>query len=100
MGTLDTDGLDLLIKERRSTKHLEGGPMVHGRQSPYGKAKVPTALPKQLKDSEFGISSYHKGSVSDIKNILTSESLRENMLEKIQNYLTQEVIYDKKQGRR
>jgi len=31
----------------------------------------------------YGISSYHKGGLSDVKGVLANDVLRENMLEKI-----------------
>ena len=98
--SVDLDSLEMLAQERRSSKRLDGGPMVFGRQSPYGKTKIASAMPKQVKDTEFGISSYHKGTVSDIKNILSSEGVRDQMIDKISKYLTSEVMLEQKLERR
>lgn len=58
--------LELISKSRigSNKKKFDGGPVIYGQKSPWGKAKpgysVPDAVKKNL-DHEFGTSSYHKG---------------------------------------
>lgn len=80
---MDLNDLELINKERRSTKRLDGGPYIKGQMSLYGKPKQGYSLPKQIKTSgehEYGISSYHRGKVSDMQLALSNEGPIKDML--------------------
>ena len=70
----------MISKERKSSKNNPGGPIIYGQKSPWGQAKVGHSIPKHVKDNlehEYGLSSYHRGQASDLKQLLSNEIFRE-----------------------
>lgn len=78
---MNLQDLEMIQQERKSSKHLDGGPNMPSRMSPYGRTKVGHSIPRQLiegkVDMEYGIPSYHRGNISDLKNVLTNDGLRD-----------------------
>ena len=89
----------MISKERKSTKNLDGGPMVYGAITPYGKSKIGNSVPKKILDAgadfEFGAPSYGlKNEVMDFRNVLSNEPLKDQLLNNIQKYLANEVMQE------
>lgn len=66
------------------------------QNSPYGKTKLGNSAPRKIilnrDDIEFGIGSYHKRDVSNVKNVLQNEGLRDHLVSSLQRQLTDELI--------
>lgn len=70
LNALDIEDLEMITKDRRSTKKNENGPIIYGEKSPWGKPKIGHSIPQHLKinqDHEYGLSSYHRGQASELK---------------------------------
>ena len=94
-----------MSKERKSTKNLNGGPMVYGSITPYGKARIGNSIPKKIlearHDFEFGAPSYNsKAEIGDVKNMLSNEPIRDQLINNIQKYLANEVMQEQRDARK
>jgi hypothetical protein len=61
------EALENMINSKKSTKKLEGGPMIYDKKSPLGKPRRGFSIPADLRNNtqvEFGIKSYKKGTHS------------------------------------
>ena len=80
LDALDIEDLEMITKDRKSTKKYEDGPLIYGSKSPFGQAKVGKSIPKHLvgnPEHEFGLGSYHRGHASELKKLLSNEIFRE-----------------------
>ena len=81
LGHMDVEDLELITKaERRDKKNLGEGPVIYGQKSPWGQPRVGYSIPKYIKenpDIEYGVSSYHKGAPSELKQLLSNEFMKE-----------------------
>ena len=82
LSALNLEELELVNREKvRSTKHLEGGPTIHGQKNAIGRVKIGNSIPKHMKtvmdNHEFGISSYHRGDLSHMHNVLSNEGMKD-----------------------
>jgi len=76
----------MITKDRKSSKKNNDGPIIYGAKSPWGKPKVGHSIPPHLKnntDHQYGLSSYHKGQASDLKELLSNEMFREQLMAKV-----------------
>lgn len=48
LGALEIEDLEMIRKDRKSTKNNPGGPIIYGAKSPWGKAKVGHSIPRHL----------------------------------------------------
>lgn len=54
----------MMLNNKKSTKKLNGGPIVYDKKSPLGKPRRGFSIPTQIRDNtemEFGLGSYNKG---------------------------------------
>ena len=92
----------MITRDRKSTKKNEGGPIIYGQKSPWGKPKVGHSIPKHIRDNaqhEFGISSYHKGQVSELSKLMSNEIFREQLVDKVSKHLAKQVVNKNKPKR-
>ena len=83
---LEIEDLEMITKDRKSTKKNPEGPIIYGAKSPWGKPKVGHSIPQHLKnnlDHQYGLSSYHKGHASELKELLSNEIFREQLMHKV-----------------
>ena len=67
--------MESMINSKKSTKKLEGGPMIYDKKSPLGKPRRGFSIPVNLRNNtnvEFGIASYKKGNHSQLKEVLAN----------------------------
>ena len=103
LNALDIEDLEMITKDRKSTKKNEEGPIIYGQKSPWGKPKVGHSIPKHLKDNsahEFGLSSYHRGQASDLKQLLSNEIFRDQLIGKVSNVLARKVAEETRPKRK
>jgi len=71
----EPESLESMINSKKSTKNLEGGPMIYDKKSPLGKPRRGFSIPVNLRNNtnvEFGIASYKKGNHSQLKEVLAN----------------------------
>jgi hypothetical protein len=71
----EPESLESMINSKKSTKKLEGGPMIYDKKSPLGKPRRGFSIPVNLRNNttvEFGIASYKKGNHSQLKEVLAN----------------------------
>ena len=93
----------MITKDRKSTKKNPGGPIIYGAKSPWGKPKVGHSIPQHLKnnlDHQFGLSSYHKGHASELKELLSNEIFREQLMHKVSTQLANRAIAENQPKRK
>jgi len=102
LNAMNLDELEYMTRKRKSTKNLEGGPMIVGRMGDLGKSKLGYSVPPSVlnRELEFGKPSYHKGELSNVKKVLANEGTRENLINNIQRFLADEVIQEAQDMRR
>ena len=49
--TLEIEDLEMITKDRKSTKKNPEGPIIYGAKSPWGKPKVGHSIPQHLKNN-------------------------------------------------
>ena len=89
------EDLLLLKQEKKSSKKLEGGPMVSGVKSPNGQIKKGYSIPANAREDKslvYGASSYHGGDFVALKDLLQNKYLKETLIQKIQNDITSDMI--------
>lgn len=81
LGSMEIEDLEMIRKaDRRDKKNLGDGPVIYGQKSPWGQPRVGYSIPKHIKEDfsiEYGVSSYHKGSPSELKQLLSNEFMKE-----------------------
>jgi len=100
---LDIEDLHMLTKDRKSSKKNVDGPIIYGAKSPWGKPKVGYSIPRHLAknpDHLFGLSSYHKGSTSNLQSLLSNEMFREQLMVKVGADMAKRVAMDNMPKRR
>ena len=103
LDALEIEDLEMITKDRKSTKKNADGPIIYGAKSPFGQAKVGHSIPKHLlgnNEHEFGLSSYHRGQHSELKKLLSNEIFREQLVQKVSNDMAHQVVQNTKPQRK
>ena len=90
----EPEALESMINSKKSTKKLEGGPMVYDKKSPLGKPRRGFSIPADLRNNttfEFGVSSYKKGVHSQLKEVLANQFTKDEMVEKLNEKFISEM---------
>jgi hypothetical protein len=91
---LEPETLESMISNTKSTKHLQGGPMIFDKKSPLGKPRRGFSIPEELRNNaqvEFGMRSYKKGAHSQLKEVLANQFIKDNMIDKLNDRLIVEM---------
>lgn len=103
LDALEIEDLEMITKDRKSTKKNLDGPIIYGAKSPFGQAKVGQSIPKHLlsdNSHEYGLSSYHRGQQSELKKLLSNEIFREQLVQKVSSDLASKVMFQVKPCRK
>lgn len=100
---MEIEDLEMITKsDRKDKKKLYGGPVVYGQKSPWGKPRIGYSIPQSVRedtDREYGISSYHKGAQSDLKQLLSNEFMKEQLMENVSKRVAEIVKQESKPKR-
>ena len=80
MHRVDVADLDFMVNIRPSTKKLDGGPMKGGSKPSWGKPVNRHSIPANVREDlsyEFGTSSYHKGELLNLYDVLTHKYFKD-----------------------
>lgn len=86
MRKLEVEDLDYMIKDRKSSKKLDGGPIVGGTKPRWGQPTNRHSIPKNVREDhsiEFGVSSYHAGEYLNLYDVLTNKFFKDHLAEKV-----------------
>ena len=50
LNALEIEELELITKDRKSSKKNPGGPIIYGEKSPWGKPKIGHSIPKHIRE--------------------------------------------------
>jgi len=99
LDALDIEDLEMITKDRKSTKKIDKSPIIYGAKSPWGQPRIGHSIPDHLKanlEHEFGLSSYHNGQASELKQLLSNEIFREQLVGKVSTDLAKQIKADAK----
>lgn len=89
-----------LRKDRKSTKNLDGGPMISGKEPLSGQVKkgysVPHHVLESQKDYTHGSPSFFKKEYTEIKEIIENKHLKQTLLDKVKSDLISGLDINKK----
>ena len=88
--SLSNDELDTILANRKSSKRLDGGPMIFSHKAPFGHASKGFSVPKEIKydtTREYGKGTYHNVEHPPMKDLITNAFNKDILLEKVQNHL-------------
>ena len=91
--SLSNDELNSILVYRKSSKRLEGGPMIFDQKPPFGQARKGFSVPIEVKSDphrEFGKGSYHNIEHPPMKDLITNAYNKDLLLEKLQTQLVEE----------
>jgi hypothetical protein len=91
--SLNAEELDNILVNRRSTKNLDGGPMIFDKKAPLGHPRKGFSVPKEIKGDKskgYGIPSFHNVDQTPIKDLITNAFEKHVLLEKVQLRLVEE----------
>ena len=103
MGALEIEDLEMIRKDRKSTKRNVDGPIIYGAKAQWGMAKQGHSIPRHLrenKDHEYGLSSYHRGAASELKQLMSNEIFREELMGKVSSELAKQVAMETRPKRK
>lgn len=96
---ISLDDLINLKKDRKSSKCLEGGPMISGRLAQSGLVKKGYSVPHAILDQEdrvYGNPSFHGQGYTELKEIIENTHFKETLLDKVKRDLVSELEINKK----
>lgn len=83
LNKFSVEDLGRIIRDRKSTKKLLS-PAIGGKKTGWGEMKCMNSVPRHVLDDkghEYGVSSYHKGSHQDLKDVLGNQFVKESMID-------------------
>lgn len=93
----------MITKDRKSTKKIDKSPIIYGAKSPWGQPRIGHSIPEHLKanpNHQYGLSSYHNGQSSDLKQLLSNEIFREQLVGKVSTDLAKKLAAEMKPKRK
>lgn len=99
---LEPETLETMMSNTKSTKHLNGGPMIFDKKSPLGQPRRGFSIPDEVRQNsqmEYGVRSYKKGAHSQLKEVLANQFIKDDLIEKLNEKFISEMKRDCKPKR-